>query len=439
VLFFSGQRSQSGRYRCGTLLDVMQPMTDQTLSKDQIRSVRKLRFEPALEEAFAEKHTAATIGRVRVVFAALALFGLLGVLTRGPSPDQATGLVDKSLTGLFFVLLGMAFVHRLRHLATPFLAIAAILAQVAVGFTSKSPNPAIGIIINLLYLIIIVTTLQTRFRTAIVFCAAMVAARAWTFSYRGMWSDDATLMFVLMVTEAVFLCLASYLNETRDRRAFLLERSLVAEKEKSKALVRNVLPPSIADRLSESPDLIAQHHDSATVLFCDIIGFTQFAASKPPETVLGLLNDLFSRFDALLPRFDVVKIKTVGDCYMVAGGIPDPCDDHVTQIADMALELRGTANAAGVEVRIGFHTGPVVAGVLGSERLMYDLWGPTVNFASRLESSADPGTIAVSEAVRDSLVDSHEFEGPFELDLKGMGATHVWHLARRRIRDLALG
>lgn len=413
-------------------------MTDQTLSQDQIRSARKLRFEPDLEAAFAEQHTAATLGRVRVVFAVLALFGLLGVLTRGPSSDQATGLIDKSLTGLFFVLLGMAFVHRLRHYATPFLAIAAILAQVAVGFTSKSPHPAIGIIINLLYLIIIVATLQTRFRTSILFCAAMVAARAWTFSYRGLWSDDATLMFVLMVTEAVFLCLASYLNEMRDRRAFLLERSLVAEKEKSRALVRNVLPPSIADRLSESPDLIAQHHDSATVLFCDIIGFTQFAASKPPETVLGLLSDLFSRFDALLTRFNVVKIKTVGDCYMVAGGVPEPCEDHVAQIADMALELRGTANAAGVEVRIGFHTGPVVAGVLGSERLMYDLWGPTVNFASRLESSADPGTIAVSHEVRQALEETHEFDGPSELDLKGIGRTQVWRLIRRKILDMAL-
>ena len=413
-------------------------MKDQSLSQDQMRRVRKLRFEPDLEVAFAEQHTAATIGRVRIVFTVLALFGLLGTVGKPQSSDRAIAILDVTVPAFFFVLLGIAFVHRLRHFATPSLAIAAVLLEVTVGLTSKSSDPAAGIAINLLYLIIIVATLQTRFRIALAFSTAMVFARAWTFSYRSMWSNDSTLLFVFMVTQAIFLCLASYLNEVRDRRSFLLERSLIAEKEVTKRLVRNVLPPSIADRLSQSPGVIAQHHDSATVLFCDIIGFTAFAASKPPETVVGMLNDLFSRFDALLPRFNVVKIKTIGDCYMVAGGIPDPSGDHIAQIADLALELRGTANAAGIEVRIGIHTGPVIAGVLGTERLMYDLWGPTVNMASRLESSANPGTIAISDAVRHALVESHEVEGPFELDLKGLGTTQVWHLARRKIRDLAL-
>lgn len=413
-------------------------MYDQSLSQDQQRSVRKLRFEPGLEEEFAEQRTAATIGRVRVVFTALALLGLM-TLAQPRSGDRTIGILSFAIPGFYLVLLGMAYVHRLRHFATPSLAAAAVLTEVTVGLTTKVSDLAAASGMNMMYLIIIVATLQTRFRIALAFCIALISVRAWTISYRGMWSNDAITLFAFMISGAIFLCLASYLNETRDRRIFLLERSLVSEKERSKALVRNVLPPSIADRLSQSPDMIAHHHDSATVLFCDIIGFTGFAASKPPETVLGLLNDLFSRFDALLPRFDVVKIKTVGDCYMVAGGIPDPCEDHVAQVADMALELRGTANAVGVDVRIGFHTGPVVAGVLGSERLMYDLWGPTVNMAARLESSADPGTIAVSQAVRDSLAESHEFEGPFELDLKGIGATQVWHLARRRIRDLALG
>lgn len=412
-------------------------MKDQSLSQDQMRSVRKLRFELDLEEAFAEQRTAATIGRVRVVFTALALFGLL-TLSQPRSTDRTIGVFSLVLPAFYLVLLGLAYVHRLRHFATPSLAVAAVLTEVAVGLTTKVSDLAAASGMNVMYLIIVIATLQTRFRIALAFCVALISVRAWNISYRGMWSNDAITLFAFMISGAIFLCLASYLNEMRDRRSFLLERSLVAEKEKSRALVRNVLPPSIADRLSESPEKIAQYHDSATVLFCDIIGFTPFAASKPPETVLGLLNDLFSRFDALLPRFNVVKIKTVGDCYMVASGLPEPSDNHVSQIADMALELRGTANAVGVDVRIGFHTGPVVAGVLGSERLMYDLWGPTVNMAARLESSANPGTIAVSEAVHDMLAESHEFEGPYELDLKGIGPTHVWHLTKRRIRDLTL-
>ncbi|MBS1705296.1 MAG: adenylate/guanylate cyclase domain-containing protein [Armatimonadetes bacterium] len=413
-------------------------MQDETLSPAQIRSVRKLRFEPELERAFAEQHTASNIGRVRIVFSFLALFGLLGIFAKKQNADSGIAMVDLSFTVFLAVLLGMAFVHRLRHFAAPSLAIAAVLSQIAVGLTSKTAQAAQGIMINLLYLIIIVATLQARFRMALLVCSAMILARAWTFSYRGMWDEAATLLFVFLVTESIFLCLASYLNEVRDRKSFLLERSLIAEKEKTRGLIRNVLPPSIADRLAVSPGVIAQHHDAATVLFCDIIGFTTFAASKPPETVVGLLNDLFSRFDSLLPRFDVVKIKTVGDCYMVAGGIPDRCDSHVTQVADLALELRGTANAAGVDVRIGCHTGPVIAGVLGTERLMYDLWGPTVNLASRLESSAMPGTIAVSSDVRDALAETHDFSGPVELELKGVGPTAVWSLDRRKIIGLAL-
>lgn len=434
----SRSRDRPEKVTAVRFLGIVKAEKDEALSQDELRSVRKLRFQPELEADFAEQHTSATIGRVRIVFAFLALFGLLGLMGRRQSSDNATAIVDITFTAFFFVLLGMAYAHRLRHFATPSLAVAAVLSQVAVGLTSKSPDPAAGIIINLLYLIIIVATLQTRFRVALLVCVAMVSARAWTFGYRGMWNGDSTLLFVFLVAEAVFLCLASYLNEVRDRRSFLLERSLQLEKERTKELVRNVLPPSIADRLAATPGVIANHHEAATVLFCDITGFTPFAASKPPETVVGMLNDLFSRFDAVVQQFDVVKIKTIGDCYMVAGGIPDPCENHVAQVADLALELRGIANVVGVDVRIGFHTGPVIAGVLGTERLMYDLWGPTVNVASRLEGSAMPGTIAVSDLVCKTLADSHEFEGPFDLDLKGIGKTPVWHLARRKTRDLAL-
>lgn len=415
------------------------PVKNQTLRQDQLRQVRRLRFDPKLEAAFAEQHTAATIGRVRVVFTVLALFGLLGLVGRRQSSDLALFWVDTVFTLFFFVLLGMAFLHRLRHFATPALAVAAVLSQVVVALTTKTPQPGPGIVINLLYMIIIVGSLQARFFIALAFCAAMVWARAWTFSYRGMWSDDTVFLFVLMVTEGVFLCLASYLNEVRDRKGFLLEESLIEEKERSSQLVRNVLPPTIADRLSKTPGVLAEQHDSATILFCDLMGFTSFAASAPPEKVVGLLNDLFSRFDALLPRFEVLKVKTIGDCYMVAGGIPEECADHTSHVADLALELRGTANAMGVDVRIGVHTGPVIAGVLGTERLMYDVWGPTVNTASRLESSAPAGTIAVSSEVRSILIKTHDFDGPFVEEFKGMGATQVWHLVRRKVRGLVLG
>lgn len=412
-------------------------MKDQSLSEDLLRRVHRLQFDPDLESAFAEQRTSATIGRVRIVFASLALLGLMTLL-QPATEDRTIGFFSLALPGFYLALLCMAFVQKLRRYAIPSLAVAALITELAVGFTSKTNDLAAATGMNMLYLVIIIATLQTGFKTAITFSIALAIVRAWTLTYRGMWSNDSGILFAFMAAEAIFLCLASFLNEVRDRRTFLLERSLVAEKEMINTLVRNVLPPSIADRLAQSPGVIAHNHDAATVLFCDLVGFTKMAASDPPERVVGMLNDLFLRFDALLPRFQVVKIKTIGDCYMIAGGLPDPCEDHVAQVADMALELRGTANAAGVAVRIGFHTGPVIAGVLGAERLMYDLWGPTVNKASRLESCAMPGKIAVSSDVRQALCQTHEFEGPFELDLKGIGMTHVWHLVRRHARPLAM-
>lgn len=400
--------------------------------------MRRLRFAPEQEAAFAEHHTAATIGRVRVVYSALALFGLLGVLGRSPNSDPAVAAVDLVFTGIFFLLLGLAYVNRFRHLATPSLATAAVLSQVAIGLTAKSMQPVLGIIFNLLYVVIVVATLQSRFKVALAFSVAMLAARAWTFSYRGMWSGEAPTAFALMVAEVAFLCLASYLGEVRDRKSFLFERSLRAEKERTKALVQNVLPPTIADQLSRDPGTIARQHESATVLFADLVGFTPFAESHSPNEVVGMLNGLFSRFDALVKDSPAVKMKTVGDCYMVAGGIPDPDPDHVAHVADLALELRGAANAAGIAMRMGIHSGPVIAGVLGTERLMYDIWGPTVNFASRLESSAEAGQILVSGAVRDALAATHDLEPLGELDLKGLGLKEVFLLQRRKIAPMDL-
>ncbi|MBI5705606.1 MAG: adenylate/guanylate cyclase domain-containing protein [Armatimonadetes bacterium] len=400
--------------------------------------MRRLHFEPEVEAAFVEQHTAATIGRVRVVFTVLALFGLAGLLGRDPNSDRAVAAVDYAFTLVFFVLLGLAFLHRFRHLATPSLAVAAVLSQIAIGLTAKSALPAAGIIFNLLYLIIVIATLQARFKTALLFGTAMVAARAWTFSYRGMWADETVLFFSLMVVEAIFLCLASYLNEVRDRKSFLFERSLRAEKERTKALVQNVLPPTIADQLSRDPGTIARQHESATVLFADLVGFTPFAEKHSPNEVVGMLNDVFSRFDALVKESPAVKIKTVGDCYMVAGGIPDPDPNHVANVANLALELRGAANAAGISIRMGIHMGPLISGVLGTERLMYDIWGPTVNFASRLESSAEAGQILVSRAVREALAETHDLEPQGELDLKGLGLKEVFLLQRRKIAPMEL-
>lgn len=373
-----------------------------------------------------------------MVFGILVAFGILGLVGSPNSGDPAVGLVDLAFIAVYFILFLLSLSHRLRHRAAVALAASAVLGQIAVALTAESPHATLGIVINLLYGIVIISALQVRFRVALLFATAMLVARAWTFTYRGMWKDETILLYIFMVVEFVFLTVGSYLSEVRDRKSFLFEQSLKEERARSHALVQNVLPPTIADEISRKPGTLARHHESVTVMFADIVAFTPFATEHPPEKVVGLLNDLFSRFDALTRESDVLKLKTVGDCYMVAGGLPEPLCDHVAQVANLALEFRGVANALGIGMRMGIHTGPVVAGVLGTERLMYDIWGPTVNLAARLEASAEAGQILVSGPVCQALSGTHQFQSMGKRDLKGVGPTDIFALQRRNIQSLDL-
>jgi len=216
-----------------------------------------------------------------------------------------------------------------------------------------------------------------------------------------------------------------------DRRSFLISELLEEEKARTHALLHNVLPAEIAEKLRSSNEAIATNHPAITVLFADIVNFTPYAASHPASEVVGFLNDLFTRFDDLVAKSGLEKIKTVGDAYMFAGGLPSFRPDHLAAIADLALEMRGAAAAAGADVRFGIHTGPAIAGVLGTKRYMYDIWGATVNLAARLESTSRAGEIQVSQEVRDALASTHEFKEQGSVELKGVGPTDVFVLVRR--------
>ncbi len=411
---------------------------DEIFDKEQLSQIKRLKFDAQTEADFVDYQTASTLGRVRVVFAILVVFGLLGLIRPPNTSDQGARNLDFAFIAMYGVLFAMALSHRFRHLAAPGLATSAVLSQIAFGLTAKNLDIPLGILINLMYGIVIISALQVRFNVAFLFALAMLAARAWTFSYRSLWAGDAIIFFIFISIEFLFLVVGSYLSEVRDRKSFLFQKRLATERARTHELVQNVLPPTIANELSKNSGTLARHHDSATVMFADIVGFTRFAETHPPDEVVGMLNSVFLRFDALVQSASVLKLKTVGDAYMIVGGIPEPDPDHVLHVANIALELRGAANAAGIAMRIGLHTGPLIAGVLGTERLMYDVWGPTVNKASRLETSASAGVIAVSNEVRDALNDTHDFEGPFTLELKGLGETTVWHLTRRKIQAIGL-
>jgi len=219
-----------------------------------------------------------------------------------------------------------------------------------------------------------------------------------------------------------------------------LERSLAdlkLEREKSERLLRNILPEKIADRLKNGESTIADSFQHVTVLFADLKGFTEFSQHTDAQHLVGLLDEIFSAFDHLAHLHGVEKIKTIGDAYMAVAGLPVPRHDHAVTVAEMALGMQSAfrdvmaSRSLGLEVRIGIHSGPVVAGVIGRHKFTYDLWGDTVNLASRMESHGEPSRIHVSTATRTLLGERFRFADRGEVAIKGKGTMQTFFLLGR--------
>jgi guanylate cyclase len=211
-------------------------------------------------------------------------------------------------------------------------------------------------------------------------------------------------------------------------------RRIDAERARSEALLLNVLPRSIAERLKRGESPIADRVESATILFADLVGFTRLAGRLPPEQVVAMLNDVFTRLDAIAERHGLEKVKTIGDAYMAVAGLPRAQPDHALRVARAARELGGAVRAiAGersleLDVRIGMHTGPVVAGVIGRSKFAYDLWGDAVNVASRMESHGEPGRVHLSGEAARALEGAFVLEPRGEIDVKGKGPMATFWL-----------
>ena len=214
-------------------------------------------------------------------------------------------------------------------------------------------------------------------------------------------------------------------------------RALTLEQERSEGLLLNILPAPIATRLKQHEDVIADGFAEVTVLFADLVDFTRRSQRSSPQQVVQVLDELFSAFDQLTRRQGLEKIKTIGDAYMVAGGLPDPRSDHAQAVAEMALAIReeiarrSDPSGQPLQIRIGIDTGPVVAGVIGSDKFSYDLWGDTVNTASRMESTGVPGCIQVTDRAYRRLRDGYRFERRGPVQVKGKGKMVTYFLVER--------
>ncbi len=221
------------------------------------------------------------------------------------------------------------------------------------------------------------------------------------------------------------------LSDVEHRYARVLEE----EEARSERLLHHILPAHIATRLKAGERVIADDFDDVTVLFADLVGFTGMAARMTPQDVVALLNEIFSSFDKLAHQYGLEKIKTIGDAYLVVGGLLDSTGDHLASSAQMALGMLdaiGTIGRGDLTLRIGLHAGPVTAGVIGEHKFAYDLWGDTVNIASRLESHGTAGRVHVSGTVKGRLDTSFRFEERGEIDLKGRGNVTTFFLTSER-------
>jgi adenylate cyclase len=246
---------------------------------------------------------------------------------------------------------------------------------------------------------------------------------------------------IAAVSLTAFVLLQYFVRE-RDRA----HAQVAVERERSERLLLNVLPASVADRLKSASGVIADAHASVSVLFADLVGFTPVAERLPADRVVEALDQVFSRFDELVERHGVEKIKTLGDGYMVAAGAPTPRTDHAEAIADLALEMREAlthlplAQDLGLSLRVGIDSGPVVAGVIGRRRFSYDLWGDTVNTASRMESHAPDGGIQLTERAHAHLAGRYVTEPRDDVEVKGKGKMRTYLLlAGRRAGSSATG
>ncbi|HEY9888187.1 MAG TPA: adenylate/guanylate cyclase domain-containing protein [Candidatus Obscuribacterales bacterium] len=225
-------------------------------------------------------------------------------------------------------------------------------------------------------------------------------------------------------------------QEIRDRLA--AEAALQQEREKSEKLLLNILPPAIAEQLKQTPQAIAHRFEEVTILFADIVDFTELSAAIPPTELVNLLNQIFSAFDQLAEQHGLEKIKTIGDAYMVVGGLPHPMPHQAEAIAEMALAMQRTMrhyqrhDGQPFRLRIGIDTGPVVAGVIGMKKFSYDLWGDAVNLASRMESQGEAGRIQVTEALYQRLRDRYPLTPRGEIFVKGRSAMCTYWLEEPR-------
>ncbi|MES0489209.1 MAG: adenylate/guanylate cyclase domain-containing protein [Leptospirales bacterium] len=277
-------------------------------------------------------------------------------------------------------------------------------------------------------------------KKAILWFVAYIAVVVIGFIFEGTMKPSGTLtplliklfyvMNIVGVSTVVFILLSYFLAQKNT-----ITKLLEIEREKSEELLLNILPKQIADILKSGSRTIADEYQNVSILFADIVNFTPLSQKCKPKELVQMLNEVFSYFDELVEKYDVEKIKTIGDCYMVASGIPQSRNDHAFALVSLALDIqkhfRGNKyNRTKISFRIGINSGPVVAGVIGKKKFIYDLWGDAVNTASRMESNGEKDMIQITKSTYELIKNDFVCKSKGFIDVKGKGQLAVWHVLK---------
>jgi class 3 adenylate cyclase len=404
----------------------------------------RLRFsDPDLESAFQADRFRHNLGNNRFAFiAGAALWVVWGLLLRPHILVLHELRLDTVMRfGVFIPILVIGFAlsfwrsfERIWEWVAAVIAAATLLLWVYYVSQVVTLPPEYGYVGITLITAFTYTLLRLRFVWVLLITVVGIAAYlAFAFSASSIiYAASRTLAVLYLVSFGFLGALAAYRMERFTRELFLRERQVDRERSRSDRLLVNTFPEAIIEQLkTASGGRIAERLDQVSVMFVDAVGSTAQAARSTPEAFTDALDDLFSRFDRLVERHGLEKIKTIGDAYVAVAGAPIPVEDHAQAAAAMALDVLAESAQARwpsgdpIVVRVGVATGPAVAGVIGELRFAYDLWGDTVNLANRLEQSAPHGGVLVSESTAIASADGFDFGPPRTLDLKGKGPTSV--------------
>lgn len=365
-----------------------------------------------------------------------------GILTILPKfPDTMPLVVDFAVFATLWFGVLVLNKHR-KHLAAKIYnaclaVISTVTTSVLLGFASHNHLHFILVIVCIIFIFSRREKFYIYFFSAIcVFC--FFGLEVW-FKFHGPIVRQSahdievnrliTLMFLFVVVMIVSQFNKNLLKEARQK--------LMVEKDKVDTLLLNILPEQIANRLKNEGKSIADHYAESTVMFVKIVNFRKVSKGMTPVGMVERLDDIFSAFDAITKRHQLEKIKTIETTYMAAGGLPVPREDHCEAVADLALEFMQLCSDkySDLEIRIGINSGPVIGGVIGKNKFAYDLWGDTVNTASRMQDQGLAGEIQVSKTVNDRLKEAYDLRYRGRINVKGKGETETWFLLSRKRKD----